>query len=472
MQARRGRSARPRARWGALTAWVAALALTAACTGAGDLAPSPSPSPSASGGASTTAATGPVTLRFSVYGDRPVVSAYRALAQAYREQHPEVTVRVEAVPDALSQQGRLDRQFAGDEGPDVFLADSISLPELVGQGLVRPVDRLLEDRGVQFGDRYQRLGLEAFAAESALQCMPSSVSPQVVFYNKRLLIPSALVQPGEEAPTPETGWTWEQFVQAARVMSQDDVKGVYLAPLLTTLTPLLRSAGSDVVDDPQQPSTLTLADPDSREALELILDLARDRRVNLTPAEIERQDPVTRFERGRLGMFVGTRALVPRLREDPALRFDVFPLPSLGRFRTTAEVTGYCINDSSEVVDAAADFIAFASSDEGAEITARSGGVVPANLAALQSPAFVQPSQFPRNVDVFTTVIRRSEPMPNPPGWSDVVSQTAPLLQQLFYAPLVDLDSLLSRIDALSTGLLAGPTPTPASPDPTATPES
>ena len=34
-------------------------------------------------------------------------------------------------------------------------------------------------------------------------------------------------------------------------MSADGVKGVYLPPRLTTLTPLLRSAGADIVDDPR-----------------------------------------------------------------------------------------------------------------------------------------------------------------------------------------------------------------------------
>ena len=57
---------------------------------------------------------------------------------------------------------------------------------------MQPVDELLEQRGVQFGDNYQRIGLEAFAADSALQCMPNDVSPYVVFYNKRLLAPQTV----------------------------------------------------------------------------------------------------------------------------------------------------------------------------------------------------------------------------------------------------------------------------------------
>ncbi len=240
------------------------------------------------------------------------------------------------------------------------------------------------------------------------------------------------------------------------------MQGVYLPPELTTLAPLLRSAGDDFVDDPQDPTTLTLSDPASRPALETILDLARDSRVNPNPAQLLRQDAVTRFEKGRLAMMIGTRSMVPRLRQTNSLRFDAYPLPSLGRFQTIADVSGYCINQSSEHVGAAADFLAFASSDRGAEITARSGGIVPANLDALRSDAFVQPGQLPYNVAVFTNVIRRAETMPNPVGWPAVVTRTEPLIGALFYATVIDLDTQLKQIDELSAGLLADPTPSPS----------
>ena len=404
-----------------------------------------------------------MTLTFAVYGDEEDLDAYRTLAQSYTRDHPQVGIDVETAPDREASAEQVEREIDQGAGPDLFLADSADLPALVLDRRVRPVDRLLEDRGVSFGDRYERLGLEAFAADSSLQCMPNSVSPQVIFYNKRMLTAAVLTEPGQDRPPePERSWSWEQFARAARLMSTGDVKGVYVAPDLTTMTSVLRSAGLDIVDDPQHPTTLTLSDPAARAAIHSVLSLARDRRVNLTAAQVRRRDPVTRFEDGRLAMMVGTRALVPRLRQHPRLRFDVYPLPRLARFRTTADVTGYCLSRTSAHLDPAADFLAYATSDRGARITADSGGIVPANLAALKSAEFVQPTQLPRHSDVFSTVIRRADTMPNPPGWSDVVSQTEPLLSRLFYARHPHRDRLLARIDRTSTGLLAGPTPSPS----------
>ena len=443
-----------------IVALVLAL-IASACTP--DAENRPTPTATASTPTSSSGTPVPVTLRFAVYGEPVVVASYRELAASFMADHPGVTVKVQAVADAVTADDRLDRGFNAGTPPDLFLIRQPSLAALIADDRVQPVDELLEERGIQFGDNYQRLGLEGFAADSALQCMPNDVSPYVVFYNKRLLTPMSLGLPGETAPTPERGWGWEQFKTAARLISVNGVKGLYLAPRLTTLIPLVRSAGEDLVDDPREPTTLTFADEDNRAALEEILAVARDPVLAPSAKGLVRQDAITRFENGRLGMMLGTRSLVPRLRKKPDLHFDVYPLPSLGRVRTVAEMTGYCIAKDSRHVPEAADFLAFASGDEGSEITAASGGIVPANIAALHSSAFTEPSRFPRNIEVFDREIRRADPMPAAPRWPDVVSQTQPLLDRMFYAPVIDLDTLLPRIDEISAALLAqAPSPSPS----------
>src|SRR4051794_11929389 len=210
---------------------IALCALFAGCTG--DKTPdadasSPSPSPVAS--------SGPVTLRFGVFGDAASVATYRRLAHAFTAKHPEVTIAIESATDATTSQAKLERQFTSDDAPDVFLTDHDQLPTLVAEGRVQPVDELLEKRGVPFGDSFERLGLESMAADSSLQCMPNDVSPYVVFYNRQLFPQGALLEPGAPATAtpgpPEGGWTWPQFTTAAQQMSHNGVRGVYLPPRL------------------------------------------------------------------------------------------------------------------------------------------------------------------------------------------------------------------------------------------------
>ena len=138
----------------------------------------------------------------------------------------------------------------------------------------------------------------------------------------------------------------------------------------------------------------------------------------------------------------------------------MFPLPSLGRSRTVADITGYCLSKDTEHVDAAADFMAFASGDEALEDhwrrPARSCRPTSRRCTPRSSSS---PAMFPRNSEVFDQVIRRADPMPSTPGWPDVVSQTQPYLDRLFYSPVLDLDTLLPRIDEVSAVLLVEPTP-------------
>jgi multiple sugar transport system substrate-binding protein len=454
--------ARRRAALGVVAVLTSALAMTA-CTN-DDKGDSPSASPTSPSSASSSPSAGPVTLHFAVYGDPVTIAAYRALARAYMRAKPDITIKLDVSPRATAQSRRLDQEFDAGDAPDLFLTDARRIPQLVAKERVQPVDGLLEERGIAFGDSYERLGLEAMAQDSALQCMPSDVSPEVIFFNKRLLTPGVLLSlPGQPDPA-QHGWTWEQFVAVARRMSNQKVKGAYLAPSLTTLAPLMRSAGTDIVDDPKRPSTLTLDDSDSRDPLDQILNLARNHRLSLTRAELAKRDALSRFEDGKLGMMMGTRALVPELRHRKNLVFDVYPLPSLGRPTTIADVSGYCINHDSEHVSDAADFLAFAVGNRGSALVARSGAVVPANLIAQRSPAFMQVNKFPINADIFSRVLRRADTMPNPPAWPRVVARTQPLINRLFYAAFPDLETTLSRLDEISAGLLAEPTPSP-SPD-------
>ena len=71
--------------------------------------------------------------------------------------------------------------------PDVFMASRSDLAWLQDKQLTQPVDELLDERGVDFGDGYSRDALEAFSADNRLQCMPYAISPMVIYYNTKLV---------------------------------------------------------------------------------------------------------------------------------------------------------------------------------------------------------------------------------------------------------------------------------------------
>ena len=156
-------------------------------------------------------------------------------------------------------------------------------------------------------------------------------------------------------------------------------------------------------------------------------------------------------------MFVGTRDDLPALREAEGLRFDVAPLPSMGRARTVASVNGYCINAATEHLDTAADFVAFAVGKEAAAIAASSGVMVPARLDTVHEEVFTQPDEEPRNSQVFGGTLRRAEPMPYDVEWPRVAALAEDVFMRLFLGPDVDVDAVLEkrmvRLDELSQSM-------------------
>lgn len=430
----------------AVVGGVVACAVLAGCTTADSERTAPEPSPS-----TATTPAQPVTISLGVYGPKDALPAYEDLAEAFSDDHPNVTVKVARFDDAE----QVMETVLGGAAPDVFLIDHDHLPRLVDEELVQPVDGLLEERQVDFGDGYQRGGLTAFAADAALQCMPHDVSPVVVYYNQDLIDLAELGTEEEEPPSALDGWTWEMFTEAARQAARGRADGVHIDPSLSSLAPFVWSAGAEIVDDSQAPTTLTLSDGDTRAALEQVLALVRDPEITPTAQKLERQDAVTRFTRGRLGMILGTRELTPRLRADEDLRFDVMPLPSLGRFRTIADMTGYCISADTDHAEVAGDFLAFAVGREGASITARSGYVVPSNLEVAHSAAFVQASRQPESSFIFNEGVRRAQSLPFVATWPELAEQVEPTLDRMFYAPVIDLDAMLEEIDTASTEVLA-----------------
>lgn len=399
---------------------------------------------------------GPALLTFSVYGPAPVVTAYAKIAAAFTAANPDVVVNVRPFDDHEESHEALTDAPPSVRGPDIFLAERSDLSFLMQDDRIQRVDGLLGERGVDFGDGFQREALEAFSADNALQCMPVDTSPLVVYYNTRLVDLSTLAGPGEKAVTADSGWNMDQFAAAARQSSRGRFRGLYVEPSLEQIAPFVWSGGGHMIDSLTEPTTLTLSDGDSEEALKRMLELVRDPRVTFTKRQIDRVPALTRFKAGRLAMILGYRDLTPQLRGAPTLSFDVMPIPRAERRGTAGTMRGLCISGGTEHAEEAADFIAYAVSDEATQTLTSTGFVTPTNLDVSNSEVFLQPGEQPANPQVFTRAVRYIQRLPVGDGWDQVAEQAKVPLTRLFYDPVIDpLSERLEAIDAQSARILA-----------------
>jgi multiple sugar transport system substrate-binding protein len=434
-----------------------ALAVPAACSS--DDEPDATPSTTA------TTPAGPTLLTFAVYGPSQVIAAYMKIAADFSAEHPETVVNVRPYDTHAEAMAALEKEQAEGTAPDAFVAGLEDLPGLVEGKEVRTLDELLGERHVDFGDGYQRDSLEAFSSDNALQCMPVDVSPLVVYYNTTLLNLTTLTEPGEREIAPDTGWTLDQFAEAARQGTRGKVRGVYVAPDLDQVAPFIWSGGGHVVDDLDQPTTLTLADEGSASALERLLEVVRNPQITFSKAQLARRSALQRFKTGGLAMMLGYRDLTPELRAQENLSFDVMPLPKVGGRATTGRSTGLCLSTASDHQDEAADFLAYAVSDDAQAVLASTGYVVPTNLDVVNSEAFLQPTENPVSSAVFPAAVRSVHSLPRVPTWPAVAATTATLLDGLFYDVVIDpLVDRLKAIDAASAPLFTPVPSQPASP--------
>jgi multiple sugar transport system substrate-binding protein len=427
---------------------VATVLTTTACTGDADEPTPPSPSTSAT-------PTVPDRLTFGVVGPRDVQRAFTATVDSWNLDPDNVDVEIRRWPTEEAMRAAIE---AGAAVPDVFLASRSDLRWLLDNEYTQPVDELLDERGVEFGDNYTRSALEELSVAEHLQCMPYGVTPDVIYYNKRLVNFDRMRNRGLDAPDEDaTGWTFDQFAAAAEFASRParGSKGVHIDPTLEGLAPFINSGGGSVFDDSNPPTSLAFSSDDTKDALERTLELLRNPQVTLDESELQEAPALRWFLRGKLGMLAGDRSLVPVLRRNVDLDWDVLPMPRLDGSATVGDVTALCLSATTPSPAIAADFIVHEIGADSVSLVSRTGYLQPANVEVALSDDFLQPGRRPEHSLFFNSSVRSMAVPPLIDTLPELEETVAPQLQQLVYGVgVLDLDAVTTEIDEQSRTVL------------------
>jgi multiple sugar transport system substrate-binding protein len=400
-------------------------------------------------------------LDFGVWGTENEIASYQVMVDAFNETSETSHVTIQPYADRAALEAAVEG--GGKDAPEVFLANRDDLTWLREGELNVPVDELLDERGVEFGDQYSRAALEAFSVDRRLQCMPYAISPRVMFYNTALVDFERMTNRGLDAPVVEEDsnprWSFDQMAEAARFASRPrrNTKGVYVEPSARALAPFLFSGGGQLFDDDDQPTSFAFSDESSREALMRTLELLRDPTVTLSDEQLAKRSALEWFERGKLGILEGDRSMVPALRQIPGLQFDVMPMPVLDSAATVGEITGACIAGGPST-PAAADFLVYALSTDAVSLVTRAGYLVPVNQEVALTVDFQQAGRQPAHAEVFTSSVRDLQVLPLLDVWPALDAAIEPILDEMFTIPVLeDLESYTTRLDEASQPILAPP---------------
>jgi len=385
-----------------------------------------------------------------VFGSSDEVEQYRQMAALFAPLNRQVTVEIQSWPNDTAMMAAFK---AGTTLPDVVLASRRDLTWLTEHQAVQPVDQLLDDRGFDFGDEYPRSSLTAFSSDNHLNCLPYGIAPAVIYYNKALV---KLRRVSDDPPTPGQGWTLDQFAAAARwaVNHHPGIAGAYVEPSLAGVSPFLYSGGGQLFDDTDQPTTLAFSEETNQQSLDRTVRVLGRRRMHLTPTQLQEHSAVQWFRHGRLALLEGSRRIVPDLRTQLGLEFDVMPMPSLGTSATVGGLTGLCVSQDARAAATAADFLVYASSPEALGVVASGGYLQPANQTVALSDDFQQPGRLPEHASVFTFSVKSMVYPPLIGQWDELDRAVDPLIDRMLRGRPPAVPRMSRRIDRASYGVL------------------
>jgi multiple sugar transport system substrate-binding protein len=393
-------------------------------------------------------------ISFGFWGDPAELAAYQGLAAAYEEANPDRRVRIEHVPGQDDFYARLATGFAAGNPPHVFLLNYRRYGQFAARGALLPVAAGLVEREIDSAGFYPE-PLAAFTRDGELVCLPQNLSSLVVYFNRDRFAAKGV-------PLPEPGWTWDDFLAAATALTEDvdgdglvDFYGVGLDNTLVRFAPFIWQAGGEVVDDPDNPTRLTLDTPEARAAIQWVIDLSLVHQIVPTEPEVLALSDEDRFMAGTTAMLLQSRRVVPSLREIDSFAWDVAPLPVGRQAAGILHADAYCVAASAPDPEAALDFVAWAAGPEGQPIAAASGRTVPSLVAVAESAAFLGPSggvasgtpldRFspPASSRVFLDTIPDIRRLPSTSTWPEVEEAFDTTIGRAFYGELTIDDAIL-----------------------------
>jgi multiple sugar transport system substrate-binding protein len=385
-------------------------------------------------------------VSFMVFGDPAELAAYQKLVVAFEAGHPGIQVELRHVASQGDYQKQLVTTFSAGAEPDVMLLNYRRYLQFAARGGLEPVGPYLDKSQVLHAADLYSQALEAFQWDGKTWCVPQNISSLVVYYNRRLFDAANL-------PYPVSGWTWDDFVITARLLTRDldgdgktDQFGAGVSPELFRLAPFIWQNGADLVDDLEKPTRLTLDNPAAFDAFQWFVDLQVREHVVPDAAAEQVESSENRFMNGRLAMFFNSRRGVPTYRTITGFNWDVAPLPVGALAAGILHSDGYCMAAHARTKDSAWALIEFANSVEGQTMMAGTGRTVPSLRQVAESSAFLDPEQPPASSRVFLDSIPLLRRVPLLPEWPRIEEMATREIERAFYGQVAVSEAAQSAI--------------------------
>ncbi|WBB60575.1 sugar ABC transporter substrate-binding protein [Streptomyces sp. WMMC500] len=165
------------------------------------------------GGAAANGAKVTLTQWYHQYGEEGTQAAVERYAEEFTAAHPDIAVNVVWGPDTSQYETKLNAALLGDDAPDVFELGDFRA-EMARGGQLAPLDDVYGDAKADFNPA----DIDYLTVDGKLYGI-KTIDDVMVLYYRRSMLDDAGVRP----PT-----TFAELVDAARDLTSDDVKGLFV----------------------------------------------------------------------------------------------------------------------------------------------------------------------------------------------------------------------------------------------------
>ncbi len=300
----------------------------------------------------------------------------RQIVEGFSAAHPDVEITFRASYENYEDAtNTVLREAVADTLPDVSFQGLNRQAVLVEREIARPLDPFIAQETDFDADGYHRAMLKLSTFDGGIYGLPFSVSTPIGYYNMDML---------EAAGVEGRPETWDEVAEACRKIVANGQDAAFLHWDITgnwLLQAALWSQGVPTIRD----GRLNMDNPQGVAALESIRTVVRDCRMK----NVSGGDALKSFAAGELAMMFTTTAYVATVDGTRVgdWAFVTGPYPGIGGAPKALPAGGNAAmltstSQDPEVLEAAWQFIKYATSGEGAAVVARTTGYIPPNKVA------------------------------------------------------------------------------------------
>lgn len=383
---------------------------------------------------------GPVELTFQSLAFQPEsVAANKEIVQEFNADNPDIQVEY-LQGDWASVQDQLVTAFEGGTAPDLIHYESSYLQDFADRNWILDITDMISD---EMNDDILDGAWEAVTFDGATYAVPFLLDAQVIFANKKLLD-----QAGVQVPAPDDPWTWDEFEDVARKLTDADTKGVAWTlkdPANRILNLALNFDGA-FFEENDDASTAIFGEQE-QEVLQRIHDqLYTDQTAAHDAVGMGGSDPLPAF-------FAGKYALLPKgiwfrqqIMEQAPDGFDWVAIPALegdSQAQAAAPQT-MSIAAESEHPDEAMAFLEYMLNEKNQARLAAGDWMIPASQGAAEDPSLTETPGWP--VAAASADFLEQAPFQRVRGYEEWKNKVANPAIEEYFADSISMDELGRRL--------------------------